>query len=1009
MNPVQVERRRRGRHHSPGSSRLSTRPLLNTNLLRNTPLTLAMATGVTLAMVGGAALAHADTSTGSASTSQDKVGQKYSDGLQISSNQKLWPIGHRTLTRYGKFMGSTTSPNGRYLAATSNDKKVVLQIFDQRSHKLIWRVGTADGVNQTLKDGTVGQEGPTYSPDGKYLWLPQGDQLTRFPVKKDGTLGTPKQIALAKEKGKASASSGQSSISALPGKIAYSPDRTTVYVALNGQNKVAALNATTGALERSWKVGIAPRELAFVGKKLYVSNEGGRQARQGDTTINSYGTDVPADPVKGTSTNGTVSVINPGATSTKIGSIRVGLHPTALYRHGRTLYVANTTGDTVSAIDTRTNHVVQTINTQPYSGSTTGYQPTAMTVVGNRLLVTLARANAVAVYKIGASAQEPASYVGLLPTDYFPSDITAKGRRVTVTNTRGIDARGDDVTVDKAYGTTTATGHGTHSTTGSLTTFTLPQDRYIPAYTRKVAHQNGWDKKTTATASAAAARKSKPVAVPTRIGAPSKIKHVFLLVKENRSYDQILGDDSRGNGKASLAQFGQNVTPNQHALARQYGLFDNTYDVGTNSAEGHNWLMQGDNPEYTESSAGEYTRSYDTEDDVLGHQRSGFLWTSAQAAHKSVRNFGEFTQFLSKPTDATWQKYYCAASSVEKGGVVSQLTDPSIKSDTQSPIPSLNKVTDHAYPKFDTDIPDLYRYQIWKQNFQKNGPAALNTMWLSSDHTGGAPDARAQVADSDLAEGKIIDTISHSKYWKDSAIFVVEDDSQDGIDHVDGHRAPIQIISPYARRGVVNSTYYSQINMVRTVQQILGAQPLNQKLAAATPMYDAFTDKPDFTTYTAVSNKIPLTENASPAPTCGADTPGSIPGTSAVKKAASPSASTAPSSSASSSASASPSTSASSSASASASASSSASAPLTLSPVPAAQRHNAALWEAWRKKQKFVDKNPLPDSAPPEQMNRFTWYQAHNFTTPYPGDPKIYAPDQVPGANIPGGDTDDGQ
>lgn len=201
MNPVHVERRRRGRHHSPGSSQLSTRPLLNTNLLRNTPLTLAVATGVTLAMVGGAALAHADTSTGSASTSQDKVGQKYSDGLQISSNQKLWPIGHRTLTRYGKFMGSTTSPNGRYLAATSNDKKVVLQIFDQRSHKLIWRVGTADGVNQTLKDGTVGQEGPTYSPDGKYLWLPQGDQLTRFPVKKDGTLGTPKQIALAKGEG----------------------------------------------------------------------------------------------------------------------------------------------------------------------------------------------------------------------------------------------------------------------------------------------------------------------------------------------------------------------------------------------------------------------------------------------------------------------------------------------------------------------------------------------------------------------------------------------------------------------------------------------------------------------------------------------------------------------------------------------------------------------------------------------------------------------------------------
>src|SRR6185312_8936551 len=167
-------------------------------------------------------------------------------------------------------------------------------------------------------------------------------------------------------------------------------------------------------------------------------------------------------------------------------------------------------------------------------------------------------------------------------------------------------------------------------------------------------------------------------------------------------------------------------------------------------------------------------------------------------------------------------------------------------------IPSLNTVSVAGFPKFDTSVPDIYRYEIWKRDFDANGPANLNMFWLSSDHTGGPVNGAAQVADNDLAVGKIVDKISHSEYWKDSAIFVVEDDSQAGTDHVDGHRAPIQIISPWAKHGVVDDTYYSQINMVRTIEQILGAQPLNQKVAAATPMYGAFTDKPDYTPFNAV-------------------------------------------------------------------------------------------------------------------------------------------------------------
>ncbi len=160
----------------------------------------------------------------------------------------------------------------------------------------------------------------------------------------------------------------------------------------------------------------------------------------------------------------------------------------------------------------------------------------------------------------------------------------------------------------------------------------------------------------------------KAVPVPTRLGDASTIKHVFLIVKENRTYDQVFGDMPQGNGDPSLTQFGENVTPNQHALAEQFGLYDNTYDIGTNSAEGHNWLMQADDPEYTESSAGEYQRSYDTENDALGHQKSGFIWSGAQAAGKSVKDYGEFQSIESKPAGATWQNLYCDTKNMQATG-----------------------------------------------------------------------------------------------------------------------------------------------------------------------------------------------------------------------------------------------------------------------------------------------------------------------------------------------------
>ncbi|MFD7490773.1 phosphoesterase [Streptomyces sp. RLB3-17] len=888
-------------------------------------------------VAAGIAVALAVTGTAVASTSQfatQQVGQVTANGQVISSDQYIAPYGSRTVINNGKIMSSAVSPDGSHLAASVTDGDASLVVMDLKTGQVQQRVGTAATDDLRITSGAVGQEGPTYSPDGSQLWLGQSDGYTKFTVNPDGTLSSPTTISIPADGSK----------HALVGAAVFSADGSTVYGAVNGQNRVAAIDAATGTIKQSWAVGNAPRGIAMVGNKLYVSNEGGRPAKAGDTTINSYGTQVPANPQTGATTTGTVSVIDLTDPTAAVGSIDVGLHPTAVYAKNGAVFVTNTADNNVSVIDTRKNKVVQTIATQPWPEASVGYEPNAVTLTDDgRLLVTLGRANAVAVYRY-KSPQEPASYVGLLPTDYFPAEITTVGKKVIVSNTRGIDARRP----------TNKAGHGTHDTTSSLTQFTLPDDSVIRSQTGKVFQQNGWTRGSVSLAHGKGDQKQVPV--PARLGAPSTIKHVFMIVKENRTYDQVFGDMPQGNGDPSVTQFGENVTPNQHALASQFGLYDNTYDIGTNSAEGHNWLMQADDPEYTESSAGEYTRSYDTEDDALGHQKSGFIWTGAQAAGKSVRDFGEFQSFESKPAGASWQNLYCDTKNMEATG---QNTAYPIQ--TGSAIPSLNKVSVPGFPLFDTSVPDVYKEQIWKQDFEKNGPANLNMFWLSNDHTGGPANAAAQVADNDLAVGRMVDEISHSKYWKDSAIFVVEDDSQAGLDHVDGHRAPIQIISPWAQHAAVDSHYYSQITMIRTIEQILGIHPMNQKDSAASPMRGAFTRHPDFTPFKALPNRTSLTDGLKTPPSCGVDTPAPQ----------DPSA-----------------------------------APVPSAKVPAAKRALAATWEEWKTHQRLTGPGAIPDFANPAQMNHFTWYQTHGWTKPYPGESKIFAPKDVPGAYIPSSESD---
>jgi YVTN family beta-propeller protein len=904
-----------------------------------------------MVIAGAAALAIAGTGSAIAYASTIGLGTEQADhtygGREVlPDDQVIKPLGDRLVISNGKIMSSVVSPDGTHLAALTADGGIALTIVDLQNWKVQQLVGSAATADLKISDNSVGQAGPTYSPDGKTLWVPQTNGYARFPVNADGSVGAPTTISIPADGAK----------SALPAQAVFSADGSTVYADVNGQNRVVAINAATGALGQSWPVGIAPRGIVRVGDSLYVSDEGGRLPRPGESTLNSYGTQVPANLETGASTTGTVSVISLANPSAPVGTINVGLHPTAMYAANGTLFVTNTFSDTVSVINTASNRVVQTIATQPWPEARVGYDPNGVTLTSDgHLLVTLARANAVAVYRITRSRQ-PARYIGLLPTDYVPAAVSTSGGRIVVSNTRGIDDMRPD-----SFG---PTAHNTHDTTSSVTRFTLPSDHATERYTAQVFRNNGWTRDDVRLASRP--DRAAPVPVPVRIGDRSVIKYVWLIVKENRTYDQQFGDVQNGNGDSAFTQFGASVTPDQHALAAQFGLYDNMYDPATNSAEGHNWAMQGNDPFYTESSAGEYLRSYDTEDDVLGHQRSGFIWSGAQAVGKSVRDFGEFNQFESYPAGNNWDTFYCDALNMDKTG------DPStISQVTSSPIPSLNNVDVHGYPKFDTGIPDLYRYEIWRQDFEKNGPANLNMMWLSSDHTGGPLNPAAQVADDDLALGKIVDTISHSKYWPHSAIFVMEDDTQAGLDHVDGHRGPFQVISPWAQHGVVDNTYYSQVTMVRTIEQILGIHPMNQMDSAATPMFGAFTRTPDYTPFNAVPNQTSLTLGLTePEPSCGYDTgPLQLSGT---RSSAGARKFTAPQ-------------------------------PSTV--VPASERRVAAQWQQWLSHQRLTGPKAIPDYADPEQMNRYTWYATTGWRKPYPGDPRIYAPSQVPGAYIPASDT----
>jgi YVTN family beta-propeller protein len=915
----------------------------------------------------------------------------YANGVLLPTNQWISPLGTRAFTDNARILTSSLSPDGKTLAAlTWNDYDTTLTLLNLTTDKSTaislfngFKVKTAPDPYAN-EDGTIGTDGPLWSSDGNTIWVPQTDYLDKFTYDSGtGTWSQADAIWLCATGTQANPAPdcdtygpGDKAGSDQPAGMALSADGSKLYVALTGSDALGVIDTATDQLTGEIPVGNAPRQVVISadGSTAYVSNEGGRPANSTDFTNQSDGTNIVSSPVTGAATTGTVSVVNLN-TAQETQEIPVGLQPTALYQDGSALFVANSNDDSMSVINEQTNAVAQTVTTNPVPGASVGSYANAISMPDpGHVLVSIGRDNAVADYSYNGLNQ-PLHLDGLLPTDWYPvqaqPDPALGAGAVVVTNDKGIGAQGPESTINKGAYTSSATGHNTYDDTGSVTVFTMPTSAaQLGQDTQTVFRDNAWNQIKPINDGS---YDDVPSVIPKQLGGQSKIKHIVVIIKENRSYDQVLGDLGMGNGDPALAQFGAQVTPNAHALAGRFGDLDNFYDEGTLSADGHNWIVQAEANDYVEKEFGAFYRSYPSQGgDALAYQRDGFLWNAAEKAGVSVQNFGEYIfNPYNLPADTPeWDAWYAESQWLENGHQGPEpISNPCQYTKVQSDIPSLQAISAPCFPNFQLTIPDQYRVDQWLPYFQQDVQTGqmpqLTFMWLMTDHTTGSdvPDPVAQVADNDLAVGRVVSAISHSKFWKSTAIFVDEDDTQNGVDHVDGHRAPTLVISPYSRPGV-DDQYYSQLNMVKTVEQILGIKAMNQEDYAAEPMYAAFTNRPDFAPFDLQPNQIPLNLGAPGGPTT-LSTP-LIQSSDSSKQA------------------------------------SIARKDFHVQGViPAGMRHTYDAWKAWLAAEGRKGRFNGPDRINAEQLNHYDWYSAHDWKVAYPGESKIFLPGQVPGRKLP--------
>ncbi|RTL47638.1 MAG: phosphoesterase [Sphingobacteriales bacterium] len=657
---------------------------------------------------------------------------------------------------------------------------------------------------------------------------------------------------------------------ALPNQIVTNEEQGNLYfyVVLNGNNQLLKINATTRQIVWAANTGVAPYGVCIINNKAYVTNWAGPLVT--DTTRETASTpwgSAYTNPVTGATANGSLSVLNLQDGSLQ-NEILLGLHPNAIIKSpdSQWLYVANANSDAISVVNVATEKVVNTIATglfKQYFGSS----PIALCTdaSGKTLYVANAMDNAIAVIHLNANEGKfvKANIVGYIPTEAYPSGILLMNHQLYVTN---LEAKGANV-LSPAKSLKQSDGFvpqafTIHKQLASFSIIPLPNTVQLNTYTQKVKQLNLINR--TMQAYGTPRKNRTPAPVPERMGEPSVFKHVVYIIKENKTYDQVMGDVAKGRGDEQLCIYGKEITPNQHQLANDFCLLDNYYASGKSSAEGHQWTDAGMVSDYVERNVRAWFRSYPhRQDDALVYNKNGFIWNVALDHGKKVRVYGEAC-LSHYNTQLNWFDIYEQYKKEGKFTVINTTT-----------IGRLRPIIAPDYPDCDNiSLTDQIRADVfikeWKAFEAELGDQLpdLTVLSLPNNHTAGLhsnyPTPRAMVADNDWALGRIIETITHSRFWDSTVVFVTEDDSQSGWDHISSYRTVCQVISPYSVTGKTIHTQYNQTAMLRTIEQILGLPPMNVIDATALPMFDCFTPVKKAYQYTVIPNKIPLDERNKP-------------------------------------------------------------------------------------------------------------------------------------------------
>jgi YVTN family beta-propeller protein len=717
------------------------------------------------------------------------------EGTRLHSGWRITPAGRTQLRTGDMLLGGAISPDGKLLAISNSGFGAhALHIVDLATEKEVGTFPVPRSWN-----------GLAWSPDSRHVYVAGGISNTLADVYvfdhfDDGTWGLRNTIMLA----------GSARDKTCIAGLAVSPDGRILYVLNNSDNQLYVVEASSGAGLARIEVGDHPliAKLAKDGKTLYIANWGGSE----------------------------VAVVDVADSHAPVVAARLptGAHPNdlAIATDGR-LFVSAGNADAVNVIDLATRQPIETIKTTLTPKAAYGSTPNAVALTPDNDTLFVANADNNDVCVIDVSARGKSHVRGFIPSAWYPTavHVTPDGTRVIIGSGKGLGTHPNPVVTPIDPDAAVGFEYHPFQLHGLLSFVEIPGADRLAAYTKQVYENTPYtdDLIMKPVQPAGAARAT---AIPTKVGDPSPIKHVLYIIKENRTYDQVFGDIAKGNGDAKLTLFGRDVTPNHHALAEEFVLLDNLYCNGEVSADGHPWSTSAYATDFTQRSwVLDYSKKGKTvATESVTRPPNGYIWEAVLKQGLTVQGYYNLHPTL---MDHTTVRYAQAKREAQAGGRAARARD--------------------------TDLAQMF-IEDFKEFERTDKMPNFIIMSLGEDHTSGtSPGAftpKASVASNDVALGQIVEAVSHSKYWKDFAIFVIEDDAQNGPDSVDSHRTVGLVISPYTRRQHLDSTMYTTTSMLRTMELILGIAPLTQHDAAATPMYESFTNTPTLTSYQALPARI---------------------------------------------------------------------------------------------------------------------------------------------------------